>query len=524
VTSPPKPGRSGVGAALIAAGIFLSRVAGFAREAVFAWALGSSDAADAFRAALRIPNFLQNLFGEGALSASFIPVYGPLAERDPAAAARLSGVVLSLLSTITAVLVAGGVFAAPLLVDLLAPGFDGAKRDMTVQLVRILFPGTGLLVVSAWCLGVLNAHERFFVPYVAPVLWNAAIIAALFYGHDVHGYDLARIAAIGAVVGSALQLAVQVPGVVRLSRGLRPSFRASADVREVLQRFVPATLTRGVVQISAFIEEVLASLLPSGTMANIAYAQVVSTLPVSLFGMANAQAQLPGMSSARDRGDLDEVRARVVAGGRRIFYFVLPSAVAFAALGDQIAATLFQRGAFAASDSVIVWSILAAASVGLVASTQGRMLSTTFFAFKDTRTPLWCAIARVGAGTLLGWAFAMQGPALIDIDARNGAAGLALGTSFGGVVELVLLRWGLRRHVVVPGLPGAFVARVVVAGLLAAAAGFGAKVGLRGLEAPVLVTATGALGAYAAVYGAATLALRVEEAQALVGRVLRRRR
>ncbi|MBL8151059.1 MAG: murein biosynthesis integral membrane protein MurJ, partial [Blastocatellia bacterium] len=167
--------RSISGAYLVAAGIFLSRIAGFVRVSVFAHFFGNSAAADAFNAAMRIPNFLQNLFGEGVLSASFIPVYsGLVAKQEKAEAGRVAGAVASLLALVTAVLVLLGVLATPILIDLIAPGFKDEKRVLAIELVRIFFPGTGLLVMSAWCLGILNSHHRFFLSYVAPVIWNAA--------------------------------------------------------------------------------------------------------------------------------------------------------------------------------------------------------------------------------------------------------------------------------------------------------------------------------------------------------------
>src|SRR5579885_716028 len=160
---PAKPARRfGGAAALVAAGILLSRLAGLVRDRVFAHFFGTSDAADAFRAALRIPNFLQNLFGEGVLSASFIPVYAGLLARDEREeSGRVAGAVFAILALLTSALVLLGVLATPILIDGIAPGFEGAKRELTISLVRVLFPGAGLLVLSAWCLGILNSHRRF---------------------------------------------------------------------------------------------------------------------------------------------------------------------------------------------------------------------------------------------------------------------------------------------------------------------------------------------------------------------------
>src|SRR5580765_2052898 len=214
VPSTPKPTRPRTAfAALVAAGILLSRIAGLVRERVFAHYLGNSDAAGAFKAALRIPNFLQNLFGEGVLSASFIPVYARLlAEKDEETAGRVAGVVATLLALSVSVIVALGVLATPVVIGLVAPGFQGEVRELTVRIVRILFPGVGLLVLSAWCLGVLNSHHKFFLSYVAPVFWNIAMIATLvIFGARLAQYPLAISLAWGAVVGSALQFGMQVP-------------------------------------------------------------------------------------------------------------------------------------------------------------------------------------------------------------------------------------------------------------------------------------------------------------------------
>src|ERR1700723_2844773 len=167
-------------AVLVASGIMLSRLAGLIRERALAHYLGTPPAADAFRAALRIPNFLQNLFGEGVLSASFIPVYSRLlASSDERDANHVASVVGSLLALLTSVLVILGILCTPLLIDVIAPGFTGETRQLTIRLVQILFPGVGALVMSAWCLGILNSHGRFFLSYSAPVLWNLFIIAGL---------------------------------------------------------------------------------------------------------------------------------------------------------------------------------------------------------------------------------------------------------------------------------------------------------------------------------------------------------
>ena len=165
---------------LVALGILVSRLAGLIRTRAFAHYFGLSDEGDAFSAGFRIPNFLQNLFGEGALSASFIPVYAALLARgDRREADRVAGAVASVLALVVSLLVLLGVFAAPLLIDVIAPGFNGAKRESDTPDCPGAFSRAGLLVMSAWCLGVLNSHRRFLLSYMAPVMWNAAMIASL---------------------------------------------------------------------------------------------------------------------------------------------------------------------------------------------------------------------------------------------------------------------------------------------------------------------------------------------------------
>lgn len=191
-------------AAIVATGILLSRIAGLVRDRVFAHYFGNSDAADAFRAAFRIPNFLQNLFGEGVLSASFIPVYANLlAHETEDEADRVASAVFCLLSLVISCIVLVGVLATPHLIDTIAPGFKGAKRELTIPLVRILFPGAALLSLSAWCLDILNSHRRFFISYTAPVAWNLMMIAPLVgFGGHLEQFPLSKTLAWGSVGAS----------------------------------------------------------------------------------------------------------------------------------------------------------------------------------------------------------------------------------------------------------------------------------------------------------------------------------
>jgi putative peptidoglycan lipid II flippase len=425
----------------------LSRLVGLIRDRVFAHYFGNSDAADAFRAAFRIPNFLQNLFGEGVLSASFIPVYARLdAEERHNEASQLAEAIFAILLVITTILVAIGVWATPWLIDLIAPGFHGAKRDLTIVLVQILFPGAALLVFSAWCLGILNSHRRFFLSYAAPVVWNLTMITTLWWGGRSHTEQrLAVMLAIGSVIGSGLQFAVQLPRVMQFLWPLRLRLRADDHVRTVVKNFFPVFLSRGVVQISAYIDAWLGSFLGTGAVSALGYAQTLYTLPVSLFGMAVSAAELPAMSS--EMGTSTEIsqalRKRLTAGLHQIAYFVIPSAVAFALLGDVVIASIYRTGQFRHDDVMFVWAVLAGSAVGLLASTSGRLYSSAFYALRDTRTPLKFALIRVGLTLSLGYVCALPLPALLGISQRWGAAGLTLSAGVAGWLEFLLLRRAL---------------------------------------------------------------------------------
>jgi putative peptidoglycan lipid II flippase len=501
-------------------------MAGLVRSMVFAHYFGLEAEADAFTAAVRIPNFLQNLLGEGALSASLIPVYAALLARgNTREADRVAGAVASILALVVSGLVLLGVLGTPLFIDAIAPGFQGAKRDLTIQIVRILFPGTGLLVLSAWCLGVLNSHHRFLLSYTAPVMWNTAMIATLvIYG----GSTLPRLAVLlawGSVAGSALQVAVQLPIVFRIAPDLKFRLDTASDhVRTVIRNFVPVFISRGVVQVSAYVDAFIASFLPTGAVAALTNAQLLYTLPVSLFGMSVSAAELPAMSGALgvDPKGSETIRKRLNSGLGQIAFFVVPSAMAFLALGDVVAAALFQTGRFRHADAVYVWGILAGSGIGLLASTLGRLYSSTYYALRDTRTPLRYALLRVLLTTVLGYFFAIPLPRMLGIPSKWGAAGLTASAGFAGWVEMLMLRRTLNSRIGHTGLDLSHVAKLWTAAIAGAAAAWLVKAALPGMH-PAL-TAVFVLGTYGLVFLGVTLLFRVPEAVSFWRRVLKMQR
>jgi putative peptidoglycan lipid II flippase len=501
------------------------------RQRVFAHYLGTSDAAGAFSAAFRIPNFLQNVFGEGALSASFIPVYANLLARgDEKEASRVADAVLTLLALATSVIVVIGILTTPFFVGLFAYSFDPATRELTTQLVRIFFPGAGFLVLSAWCLGVLNSHRRFFLSYTAPVVWNLAIIATLiWFGRaedQVHlasfQFRLATLTAWGSVVGSALQFGVQMPTVLRLIKRLRPVLDiATENVRTVLRNFFPVFMSRGVVQISAFVDAMLAGLISAQAVAALTYAQSLYTLPVSLFGMSVSAAELPAMSSALGSQDqiASQLRQRLDDGLHRIAFFIVPSAMAMMAFGDVMTGALYETGKFGRTDSRYVWAILAGSTIGLLASTLGRLYASTYYALHDTRTPLRYAIIRVVLTTGLGYLFAIPLPHLIGVEPKWGAAGLTASAGVAGWIEFALLRRSLNRRIGRTGLATVYVGKLWAGAVAGAAVGWAIKLVLPSVH-PMIVAGL-VLVPYGLIYFGVTALLKIGESKAVVNRLTR---
>ena len=529
--------RAGMAASsLVAMGILLSRVAGLIRQRVFAHYFGVGLYADVFTAGMRMPNALQNLLGEGTLSASFIPVYSELLEEGrEEEAGRVAGAVFALLLAVAGGLTLLGIIFAPLMVSVFLAGFEGEKRELTITVTRIIFPMTGTLVLSAWALGILNSHRKFFISYIAPVIWNGAMIATLvLFGGGLALDRLAVALAWGALAGGVLQFAVQLPWIVRLERSLKIRWDTKLEqVRTTVRNAGPAILGRGVVQLSGYVDIFLASFLFSGAVGAIGYAQLLYLLPVSLFGMSVAAAELPEL--ARQRLAPSEVlRLRASRGLQRIAFYVVPSFVAFVLLGDVLIAALFQTGRFDAAQTALVYAILIAFSIGLLASTGTRLLSSTFFALRDTRTPAKYALVRVISAAILAIALMIQ---FEPVDARGiqipagifggmqlagqplGAVGLAAGSGIAAWIEWALLRRSLRRRLGTVGAGAGPVARMFVAALVAAAAGWGVRLLLPALH-PTL-EGVAVFSVYGLVYFAVAAMVRLEEIQGVATRVRR---
>lgn len=477
--------------------------------------------AGVFRAGFRIPNLLSTLFGEGVLSAAFVTVYSKLrAHQQDEEAEHLAEAVFGILSAVAACFVLIGVLATPVLIDLITPGFHGEARAMTIRLVRILFPGAAMLVLSAWCLGVLNSHRKFLLSYTAPVAMNATMMIALVYAGHRPAESLVVVLAWACVLGSALQFLVQLPHVLQLLPAFRPSFETSSEhVRTVIRNFGPVFVSRGVVQLSAYMDQIIASFLGAVAVSTLGYGQIIATLPVSLFSMAVSAAELPALAS--ERGHPEQVaaalRRRLHAGLTRIAFFVIPSAVAFLILGDVLAATLYSSGKFGMEAALDVWATLAGAAVGLLATSLGRLYSSGFYALLDTRTPLRFAVIRVALTTALGFVFALWIPHSLGLGLKWSVAALTATAGISGWVEFLLLRRALSNRIGLVTVEATYALKLWSIAAFAAAAAYAVKFAV-GMSHPRLI-GIAVLCIYGALYLTGTYLLGIEQSRQILLRV-----
>ncbi len=553
---PEKQPRSRGGAVMVFAGILLSRMMGLVREAAFARYFGVGPIQDVLTAAMRVPNVLQNLLGEGVLSASFIPIYSRfLVAGKEEDAGRFSGAIFGLMLAMAAgIALLGNVLARPI-VFILALGFHGdaarvaagtATVDrfaLTVTGVRILFPMTGFLVLSVWALAILNSHRKFFLPYFAPVLWNAAMIGVLIFAgrHLKVGsqglqdtavqINLFRSVCWGGVLGGLLQFLIQVPGVLRVLKGFQLSFSTQVPgVREALSAWWPAVAGRGVVQLAGYIDLFLASLLFTGAASADRFAQMFYLLPIGLFGVSVAASELPELSRLRAEGAGEAMLARVRRALRYVAFLNVPTVIGYFAFGYLVIG-LYRRGLFGAGANWLVYLVLCGYSTGILATTTSRLLQNTFYALGDTRSPARIAAMRVGTSVLMALPLmylldrvplsALVGP-LPGAPLFLGSVGLSLASGFGAWMELYQLRRALRRRLPEFELPWRDDARMVLIALGAAVPGGVVWWFLPSL--PLILKAGVVLGTYGLAYLLICRLAGVEEVEDFVSGLRRRLR
>jgi putative peptidoglycan lipid II flippase len=420
----------------VAAMTTLSRLTGFVRDMVLSYAFGASAVADAFFVAFRIPNFFRRLFAEGAFSQAFVPVLAAYrAGGDRTEFLRFIAVMSGHFGLVLALVCVLGVVAAPALVTVFAPGFwrDPEKLALTSEMVRITFPYLGFISLTAFAGALLNAHHRYAVPAFTPVLLNLSLMGAALFAAPLFEQPVLALAW-GVFVAGVAQLLFQLPALRALGLLLPPRLDRRHDgVRRVGRLVVPAVFAGSVSQINALVDTMIASLLVTGSISWLYYADRLLELPIGVVAVAISTVLLPNLSRLNARGDGAGFSRALDWGVRASLLFAVPAAAALYLLAVPIVASIFHRGAMSETDVAMTALALKAFAVGLVALTMVKIAAPAYFAREDTRTPFRIALVAVSVNLALNLALFKP----------MGHAGLALATSCAAVVQAYLLLRGV---------------------------------------------------------------------------------
>ncbi len=503
----------------------LSRVLGLAREVVAARYFGVTGVMSAFTIAFQVPNLVRALFADSALQGAFVPVFTELLEKgERKEAFRVASSLFFLICLVCAALTALFVLFAEPLMSLFAPGFDDnpALKDLTVNLARLMFPIVGLLALSGLVVGMLNSFGHFSVPALAPVAWNAVIIAALVglvpllpEDDEIYAY------AIGILAGTVVQFLLPLPWL----RGRGGRFTFTLDwrderVRRVLKLMLPVTIALGLINLSLLINSVFGTLVSDEAPAAIDKAFRIYQLPQGLFSISIATILFPTLSRFAARGARDDLRRTMGNGVRQICLLLIPSAVIMAVLAEPITRLVYQRGAFGPDATELTSTAMLWWSISLPFQGVSLLYSRTFFSLQRP----WATTALSGVNLVVNVALAA---ALYE---PFGIAGIVIGTVAGTVAMCVAQALVLRGEL--GGVEGArtfgAAARMLPAAALLGAVAYGVWYGLdealgRGIVAQIAAVG-GAIAAGLAVYAAAVWVLRVPEARQIWDLLVRRRR
>ncbi|MEW6265508.1 MAG: murein biosynthesis integral membrane protein MurJ [Thermodesulfobacteriota bacterium] len=440
-------------AGIVGSATLLSRVLGLVRDQVTAYFFGAGLVADAFFVAFRIPNLLRRLLAEGALTVSFIPIFTEyLTTRSREDAFRVFRASLTLFTLVLILVTVLGVAASPWIIRVFAPGFydEPEKFALTVYLTRIMFPYIFIAGLMALIMGGLNSLDRFAAPALSPVMLNLGIIASVLV--LMRFFDPPVLAlAIGVLVGGVLQLLIQLPSLMKQKGLLGVSFQFDHPaIKRICLLMGPAALGAAVYQFSVFINTLLASFLPEGSVSFLYYADRLMQFPLGVFAVAIGTAVLPSMSRQAADHDLEGLRQTLSFSLRLIFFITIPATLGLIVLSEPLLQLLFQRGRFGPDSTQATAGALIAYALGLTALSSVQVLVRAFYSLKDTKTP-----AQIGSISLListGLAAALMGPFK--------HVGLALASSAASIINFVWLLILLRRRL------GRIDGRIVIKALL----------------------------------------------------------
>lgn len=427
-------------ATIVSSATFVSRLFGLIREQVFAFLFGAGFATDAFVAAFRIPNLLRDLFAEGALSAAFVPVFTDyLVNKDKKEAFRLGNLVVNALLIILSVIVIIGILIAPLIVDLIAPGFDSipGKSELTALLAGIMFPFLLLISLAAVAMGMLNSLRHFGVPAFAPVFLNLGMILAGFLISPLFEQRIIGMA-IGVLLGGLGQWAFQLPSLRREGYRYRPilSFR-DPGVRRIIFLMTPAILGLASTQINIFVNTVIASFLPQGSPSYLNYSFRLMHFPLGVFGVAVATVTLPVVATYAAQKDIPNVLSTCASSLKLVFFLTLPSIFFLSLAAKPIISVLYQHGEFTFTDTIFTSQALIFYAIGLFAYASVRVIAPVFYSFGDTKTPVKVSVLAVAVNIILN----------LSLMRPLSFRGLALATSLSAMVNMFTLMSLLRRRI-----------------------------------------------------------------------------
>lgn len=511
---------------MIGVATMTSRVLAVARETVIAYLFGASNEMDAYNVAFRVPNMLRDLFAEGAISAAFVPTFTRcLAGRGREAAWRLGNLVINALAVVTLACVVAGWLLAPELARWFAPDYAlvPGKLELTTLLTRVMLPFLTMIALGVVMMGMLNALGRFFIPALSPAMFNIATVLSAFTLVPLMprlGWPPIAGLAMGTVLGGAGQILLQWPVLRR--EGWRYAAildTGDAGLREVMRLMAPGTIGLAAVQVNVFVNTVLATGQGTGAVSWLNYAFRLMYLPIGLFGVSIGTAALPDISRHAGASDLAAVRRAVSDALRLMLMLNVPATVGLMVLAAPIVSLLLERGSFGPADSAATAAALMCYAPGLLGYVAVKVASPTFYALRDSRTPVIVSALSVALNVVLNLA-------LVRV---AGFRGLALGTAIAATLNAGLLLWLLRRRI--GGLDGRRNARalllITIASLLMGAAAWGTH---HGLEAALpghgtLVRAVrvfSSIGVGLLVLVGAARALRIEEFTEALGRMASR--
>jgi len=508
-------------AGILGSATILSRIMGMVRDMVVSRLFGAGFATDAFFAAFQIPNMLRRFFAEGALTSAFVPTFSECYTRQGEDEAReLANTCFTLLTILMAGITAAGIILSPLIVRIMFPGFSAepSKLELTVFLNRLMFPYIFLVSLLALCMGILNTLRHFFTPAISTVFLNLSMIFCALAFHEAFKIPIVSLA-VGVLAGGILQLLLQLPVLWRKGFAFRLRFDfGNPEVRRIALLMAPSIFGVGVYYLNITVGNILASLLPQGSVSYLYYAQRLFEFPQGIFTVSVAQAVLPSMSRQAAEGDIEALKESLQFGLRLLLFITIPATGGLIICATPIFSLLFMGGEFDYAKAGLCGIALVQYSLGLSCVAMVRVLAPAFYAMKDTRTPVITAFA----------AFIINLVFSLVLMRYLLHAGLALASSISSLCNMLLLMYFLKRRVgrfggrriassavkgVVASIPACLVSLVLLRG--ADWSQSGAKV-LKSVTLGVAVTAA------VLIYAGLSLLLKSEEALELKNLIQRR--